>query len=1340
MGGFQVIARAPGTATITVKTEDGGKTASCTVTVKEKIIPVESISLNQTTLSLKIGEKETLQAMVSPENATNKNISWSSDKTDVATVDENGNVSANSVGTATIKATADGVTAECTIIVEEKVIPVESITLNKTEAEIFVGAEEKLTATVLPEDATNKDVTWTSSDTTIATVDSNGKVTANSVGTAIITAKAGDKSATCTITVNPIKVTNVSITPPVSTTIKSGETLDLEAKVEPTNATNKTVTWSSDNPKVADVDQKGHVVALNQEGTAKITVTTEDGGKTDECIITVTVPEVVIPVEGVTLDKPTLDLKVGESIKLSATVKPDNATIKNVKWTSNNENVATVDGEGNVKAEGPGTTAITVETVDGKKKATCTVNVTKVLVTDVTITEKDLRLARGKSHQLEAIVQPPNATDSSVSWSTNDDTVATVDSNGTVTAKFSGTAVIWAYAGAYNDFCRVEVYLGVESVSIDTPPTELAVGGTATLTATINPSDAEDKTVTWSSDKPEIISVDPSTGEITAHQEGEATITVTTEDGEKTDSCKINVKYISLNGISLNNTEAFLKVNDTLPLTVTFNPENASNKNVTWNSDKPGIATVDDKGNVKAVSNGTAIITATAEEGGKTASCTIKVIIPVESVTIVNAPLEMAEGDTITLEADVLPEYATNKTVTWSSSNSEVATIDEETGFLKALKPGTVDITVKAGNGKSQMNRITIEEALVPVESITLDKANGEILVGKTLSLNATVLPDDANKKVTWSSDNEAVATVYQNGTVTGVSAGKATITATAVGGLTAQCNITVVTETDGALTYSFSPYDKTAYVENCDNSKIGSDGIVVIPDEYAGHKITEIGYKAFENCTNLKSVTIGQNVGTIKGYAFYGCTGLTSITIPGNVEIVYGNAFEGCSGLTSVTLEAGIRQIDGYVFSDCTRLSEIKIPDTVTTIGLGAFYNCTSLSTVTIGSGVTSIEDNTFYKCPITSLTNRSTVTPKIEYIRAIYDKDENKESPTIGGIYTSIGEGAFMGTGVKTVVIPANITSIGYQAFDSCKGLAEITIPGTVKRIERGAFYNCTSLSKVTINSGVEYIEETAFSGCPITDLDNYSGLSFNVAYTSAMYKGESNPVIEDFYTIIDNNAFQGRKELQSITIPDNIKEIGGYAFEGCSNLSTVNFGPGSKLTRIGGNAFQNCTGLTSITLPNSVTTIYAAAFSSSGLTSISIPDSVFQIDSQTFMGCTALSSVSIGTGVKTIGNDAFNGCTSLTSVEIPDNVTDIYDSVFEGCSGLTSVTIGEGITSIGQSAFRGCTSVTEYVFRGNTPPELRYEALSGLGEFDIFVPNEAVAAYKKAWPEYVGQIKTR
>ena len=1087
-GGLQVTAKAPGEALITVKTEDGGKTASCTVTVKEKIIPVESISLNQTTLSLKIGEKETLTATaegatdptviwessdeliatvvdgavtgksegtatitakageqsatctvivskipvssitingaeptlvegdtliltatITPSDASYKTVTWTSSNGTVAIVDQNGKVTAKSVGTATIKATVDGETAECTITVEEKVIAVDRITLDPTTGTLLIGDTLTITATVTPDTATDKSITWTSGNEVVATVDSNGKVTAKSVGTAIITAKAGDKSDTCTITVKPIiAVTKVSITPPDSTKIKYGEAIDLVATVEPENATNKNVTWTSSDTTVATVDQNGRVAAQNKAGTATITVTTEDGGKTATCDITVEERSDVIPVINITLNETNKTINKGNSYQLTATFNPTNATNKIVNWSSSDPEVATVDDEGNVRAVGGGTATITVTTEEGGFTATCEVTV-YVPVTGVKLNKTELRLASGTSYQLIATVEPEDATDNNVTWGTsNTGVIKNLDKNGRFTAGTVGKAFVRVYTigDEFNATCNVTVYTPVESVSIDNPPTELAVGkdNAITLTASINPYWADYKDVSWSSNKPDIISVDSSTGRIEAHKEGEATITVTTEDGKKT------------------------------------------------------------------------------------ASCTIKAIIPVESVTIVNAPLEMAEGNTITLKADVLPEYATNKTVTWSSSNSEVATIDEETGFLKALKPGTVDITVKAGNGKSQMKRITIEEALVPVESITLDnptldlkvgesiklsatvkpadatnknvnwtasdesvvtvdgegnvkavgegtavitvetvdgkktatctvtvkkapvasitldKTEAEMLVGKTLSLNATVLPDDANKKVTWSSDNEAVATVYQNGTVTGVSAGKATITATAVGGLTAQCNITVVTETDGALTYSFSPYDKTAYVENCDNSKIGSDGIVVIPDEYAGHKITEIGYKAFENCTNLKSVTIGQNVGTIKGYAFYGCTGLTSITIPGNVEIVYGNAFEGCSGLTSVTLEAGIRQIDGYVFSDCTRLSEIKIPDTVTTIGLGAFYNCTSLSTVTIGSGVTSIEDNTFYKCPITSLTNRSTVTPKIEYIRAIYDKDENKESPTIGGIYTSM------------------------------------------------------------------------------------------------------------------------------------------------------------------------------------------------------------------------------------------------------------------------------------------------------------------------------------------------
>ena len=316
---------------------------------------------------------------------------------------------------------------------------------------------------------------------------------------------------------------------------------------------------------------------------------------------------------------------------LTVTFNPENASNKNVTWNSDKPGIATVDDKGNVKAVSNGTAIITATAEEGGKTASCTINVT-LPVTKIEFIPNSMKIRMYTSEDLRPYLKftPEGSATDNVTWNSNDLDVASV-TNGMVTGKQKGNATITAEVDGKTASCTVEFYVGVESVSIIAPPKELAVGKDNAITLTAD--------VSWSSNKPEIISVDSSTGRIEAHKEGEATITVTTEDGEKT------------------------------------------------------------------------------------ASCTIKAIIPVESVTIVNAPLEMAEGDTITLEADVLPEYATNKTVTWSSSNPEVATIDEETGFLKALKPGTVDITVKAGNGKSQMKRITIEEALVPVESITLDKA-----------------------------------------------------------------------------------------------------------------------------------------------------------------------------------------------------------------------------------------------------------------------------------------------------------------------------------------------------------------------------------------------------------------------------------------------------------------------------------------------------------------------------------------------------------------------------------------------------------------------------------------
>ena len=188
-----------GSATITAKA--GDKSATCAVTVKAKVVPVSSVSLNKATLELTEGDSETLTATVAPDNATNKTVTWSSSDASVATVDNGGKVTAVKAGSATITAKAGDKSTTCAVTVKAKAIPVSSITLNETSIEIQVGESRLLVATVGPENATNKAVSWSSSDTTIVIVNQIGKVTALKSGTAIITAKAGDKTATCTVSV-----------------------------------------------------------------------------------------------------------------------------------------------------------------------------------------------------------------------------------------------------------------------------------------------------------------------------------------------------------------------------------------------------------------------------------------------------------------------------------------------------------------------------------------------------------------------------------------------------------------------------------------------------------------------------------------------------------------------------------------------------------------------------------------------------------------------------------------------------------------------------------------------------------------------------------------------------------------------------------------------------------------------------------------------------------------------------------------------------------------------------------------------------------------------------------
>lgn len=257
----------------------------------ESTVSVTGVSLNRTSSNMTVGDTITLTATVSPSNATNKNVSWSSSNSNVASVSTSGVITAKAAGTATITVkTSDGnKTATCTVTVTNPVISVTGITLDKTSSKMTVGDTMTLTATVLPSNATNKDVIWSSSNSNVASVSSSGIVTAKSVGSATITAKTadGNKTATCTIIVKTdiILVTGISLNK-TSATLFVGDEETLIATITPADATNKVVSWSSSDTSVATVSSTG-VVTANSAGTATITVTTADGNKTATCEITV---------------------------------------------------------------------------------------------------------------------------------------------------------------------------------------------------------------------------------------------------------------------------------------------------------------------------------------------------------------------------------------------------------------------------------------------------------------------------------------------------------------------------------------------------------------------------------------------------------------------------------------------------------------------------------------------------------------------------------------------------------------------------------------------------------------------------------------------------------------------------------------------------------------------------------------------------------------------------------------------------------------------------------------------------------------------------------------------
>lgn len=399
---------------------------------------------------------------------------------------------------------------------------------------------------------------------------------------------------------------------------------------------------------------------------------------------------------------------------------------------------------------------------------------------------------------------------SNIIWKSSNEKVATVQ-NGKVTAITEGSTIITASINGKSSTCRVTVssdYVPVTGISLNKSSLNILVGTTETLVKSISPSNATNQEVTWHSSNTDVATVN-SSGQITAKKVGTTTITITTSNGYRT-TCRVTVvNTVSLKGISLNKTSTTIKEKATDTLSVSYNPSNATNKNVTWKSSNTNVATVNSSGKVTGINPGTATITVISNDGGYVATCKVTVEAlskTVSSVSLDKKELNLVAGDEETLKATINPDYAENKNVTWESSDEEIATV--ENGVVKAISPGTAEIKVISEDGeKEAVCKITVTSP--PIEKISFSETEKTVYVSSKTQLNLITEPTNSVlENAIWTSSDEEVATV-EDGVVQAISIGKTTITVSNEDeSLIASIEITVINKPKEKLNITIEGYN----------------------------------------------------------------------------------------------------------------------------------------------------------------------------------------------------------------------------------------------------------------------------------------------------------------------------------------------------------------------------------------------------------------------------------------------------------------------------------------------------------------------------------------------------
>ena len=788
-----VTALAAGSAIITGTIE--GRTASSSITVSS--VPVASVAVTPSSGQVVVGQ--TTQLRAEPRDASGqvlpgRAVSWSSSAPNVASVSSTGLVTAVTPGQATITASSEGKAGTAAISVSPK--PVSAVIISPNQGNVMAGQTLQLTAQITDDQGnvlSGRPITFTSGAPAVATISATGLVTGVTPGAATITATSEGKTGTATVSVTPVPVASVVVTP-ATPNVTVGQTVQLSASVRAANneeLTGRSVSWSSGAPGIASVSATGVVTAL-APGTVIIFANVE--GVIGSATVTVR----QVPVGSVVVSPQTASVPVGGAVQLSASVRDAaGAELQGrlVGWTSSDESIAVVSSTGRVSGIKVGTATITASS-EGKS-GTATVTVTPAPVAAVTVTPPTATVTVGQTTTLTAQTLDAGGnplTGRAITWTSSSAAIATVSPGGVVTGVSAGTATITATSEGKSGTSTVTVNAPapapVASVTVAPTTLPLQVGQTGTLTATTR--DAANnvltgRTVTWTSSNQAVATVAPN-GTVTAVAPGSATITATSEG--KTGTATVTVTAVPVASVTVSPPTVNLTTGATQQITPT--PRDAQGtalpgRPVTWASANTNVATVSPSGLITAVAPGNTTVTATSE--GKVGTVTVTVSAPaVGSVTITPGSATVNVAATTPLTAtvrDVNGAVLQATAVSWSSDKPQTASV-AQSGVVTGLAPGTATVTASAG-GKSGTAAITVQ--LAPVATVAVSPGNlnlrdrdGE----RTGTLSATLRDALGNvltgRSVAWSSENTQVATVTQTGVVTAQKQGETMITATSEG------------------------------------------------------------------------------------------------------------------------------------------------------------------------------------------------------------------------------------------------------------------------------------------------------------------------------------------------------------------------------------------------------------------------------------------------------------------------------------------------------------------------------------------------------------------------------